>query len=246
MGIAKFRAIVGMFVFVFCVAVSAGQCEEGMDTQAPAPAPDAYMVQETTTEQSVAVPTDIYQPVVPAAEATAPAVTESTGGAAVQAPEPASDIYIPTAPAAEEPAAVLPAVPVVEEKKEEVKPVEKHNKKSKVSKLADLEIVKVVARKSGETDVELIVFIKNKGSKSAKAKDGGAISLAVRPEGAAATRMVKVSKEVKAGKKIEYSLGTYPRDTIEGKNIFITITCDGKEANKRNNFWNKPAKVLKK
>lgn len=236
---AKARVIVSLFVFMFGVAVGAGYCEEtsgaATDTQSAAvPAVDASMPAATPAPEAAAAPE-----AAPVPETAIPAAPEAA------APE-APDAYMAPAAVAEQPVATPAVIPAVEVKKEEPKPVEsleKPKKEKKVSKLPDLEIVKVVTKKAGATDVELVVFVKNKGAKSAKAKEREPISLAVRLEGETATRVVKIGDVVKAGKKIECSLGTYPKEKIDGKKIFVMVTYDGKEANKQNNVWDKPAKL---
>jgi len=238
---AQARVAVSLVVFVFGIAVGAGYCEDtagsASDLQpAAVPAVDAAQPSVTPAPESVLVPE-----AAPVPETGIPAMPE-TAAPVTSVPEAE---MIP-APSVEAPVAAPAFVPPVEEKKEEPKQVEKPKKEKKVSKLPDLCIMKVVTKKAGETDVELVVFIKNKGSKNARAKEGEAIGIALRFGGETATRVLKLGDEVKAGKKIECSLGTYPKAQIEGKDIFVMVTYDGKEANKENNVWEgKPAKAAK-
>lgn len=228
----KARVIVSLFVCMFGVAAGAGYCEDTVGSASD-------MQPSATSAVDAAQPSVTPAPeAVPMPEAATQAMPETAAPVT-----PAPDAAMTPAPSAEAPVAAPAVVPPVEEKKEEPKPVEKPKKEKKAADMPDLCVKNVAAKKAGGNDVELIVVIKNKGSKTAKAKGGSTISMAVRLEGETSTRVVKIGDEVKAGKKIKYSLGTYPKEKVEGKKVFVMVTYDGKEANKENNTWDKPAKT---
>jgi len=229
-------------------SLDAAQQDSTVANQEPLSSAPAALTPVPDTTTAPAETASAVAPAAPEAVVPAPAATETPSAAAPAAVEQAPAAVTPAAPAVPEQPAYTPPPSAPEEKKEEPTQAEKPKKKEKkVSKKADLAITKVIAKPAGDGMVEVVIFVKNKGSKKAQAKEGGSgIRLAVRPEGDPATRDLKVGDEMDADKVVEFSIGAYPKDAIEGKNIFVMVSYDGKEDNKSNNVWNKPAKMKKK